>query len=94
MLPQACHCHLIDVCRTRWVSRIDGLGVFIEIYSAIVASLEEISNNVGGTWNVESRTKASGINHAIVTFQFAVCLIIISRCLEVTRPLTKQLQSP
>ena len=93
MLPQACHCHLIDVCRTRWVSRIDGLGVFIEIYSAIVASLEEISNNVGGTWNVESRTKASGINHAIVTFQFAVCLIIISRCLEVTRPLTKQLQS-
>ena len=94
MLPQARHCHLIDVCRTRWVSRIDGLGVFIEIYSAIVASLEEISNNVGGTWNVESRTKASGINHAIVTFQFAVCLIIISRCLEVTRPLTKQLQSP
>ena len=64
MLPQACHCHLIDVCRTRWVSRIDGLGVFIEIYSAIVASLEEISNNVGGTWNVESRTKANGINHA------------------------------
>lgn len=61
MLPQARHCHLIDVCRTRWVARIDGLGVFIEIYSAIVASLEEISNNVGGTWNVESRTKASGI---------------------------------
>ena len=43
--------------------------------------------------NVESRTKASGINHAIVTFQFIVCLNIISRCLEVTRPLTKQLQS-
>ena len=81
------------VCRTRWVARIDSLGVFIKIYSAIVALLEEISNNVGGTWNVESRMKASGINHAIVTFQFVVCLIIISRCLEVTRPLTKQLQS-
>ena len=52
-----------------------------------------MSNNAGGTWNVESRTKASGINHAIVTFQFIVCLNIISRCLEVTRPLTKQLQS-
>ena len=26
MLPQARHCHLIDVCRTRWVSRIDGFG--------------------------------------------------------------------
>ena len=52
-----------------------------------------MSNNAGGTWNVESHTKASGINHTIVTFQFVVCLNIVSRCLEVTRPLTKQLQS-
>ena len=50
MLPEARHSHLIDVCRTRWVARLDGLGVFIEIYSAIVASLEHISNNAGGTW--------------------------------------------
>ena len=58
-----------------------------------MASLEDMSNNVGGTWNVESRMKASAINHAIVTLQFIVCLNIVSRCLEVTRPLTKQLQS-
>ena len=54
------------VCQARWFgfgcARLDGLGVFIEIYSAIVASLEDISNNAGGTWNVESRTKASGMH--------------------------------
>ena len=35
MLPEARHTHLIDVCRTKWVARLDGLSVFIEIYSAI-----------------------------------------------------------
>ena len=28
------HIHLIDVCRTRWVARIDGQDVFIEVFNA------------------------------------------------------------
>lgn len=93
LVPKSRHAKLIDVCRTRWVARIDGLSVFIEDYMAIVATVEDISNNVGGTWNNDSRVMTNGIKHAIVTFQFVVCLVIVSSCLEVTRPLTKQLQS-
>ena len=36
---------------------------------------------------------ASGLFYATISFQFIFCLVVVSRCLEVTRPLTKQLQS-
>lgn len=44
--PKPRHETLIDVCKTRWVSRIDGLGVFIETFAAIVQTLEEIRDNL------------------------------------------------
>ena len=40
LLPSAGHKALIDVCRTRWVARIDGLSVFIQGFIAVVDSLE------------------------------------------------------
>ena len=93
LLPMARHSHLIDVCHTRWVARIDGLGVFVELFLAIVHCFEEIKNNADRTWNYESTQKASSLYHSTVVFQFIITLIVVSRCLEVTRPLTKQLQS-
>ena len=36
LLPDKDHKHLLDVCRTRWIARIDGLGVFVEVYEAVV----------------------------------------------------------
>ena len=87
------HTHLIDVCRTRWIARIDGLDVFAEVFLAVVKCLEKIKLNVEGPWNTDSVRDASGLFHATISFQFIVCLIVVSRCLEITRPLTKQLQS-
>lgn len=94
LLPLANHKHLIDVCRTRWIARIDGLAVFIEVFVAIVDSLESIKNNVGRSWNGESVKDANGLFYATISFEFIVCLVIVSRLLEITMPLTKQLQSP
>ena len=45
MLPESRHSHLIDVCRTRWLARIDGLDVFAELFVTIVCSLEAIKFN-------------------------------------------------
>ena len=93
LLPQkARHQHLLDVCRTRWIARIDGLEIFIELFTAIVAALDDIKDNSDKTWNAESIRDASGLYHGTISFQFIVTLIVVSRCLEVTRPLTKQLQ--
>ncbi|XP_065653088.1 52 kDa repressor of the inhibitor of the protein kinase-like [Hydra vulgaris] len=47
----------INVCRTRWIERIDSLEAFIELYPAIVASLICIKEDV--TWNYKSRGDAS-----------------------------------
>ena len=49
--PNAHHNHLIDVCRTRWVARIDGLDVFAEVLEPVMNSLETIKHNVGGKRN-------------------------------------------
>ena len=93
LLPSVRRNHLIDVCKTRWVARIDGLDMFVEVYLVIVATLEEIRCNTEGSWNNESTQKANSLYHSIINFQFLVTLVIASRCLEVTGALTKQLQS-
>ena len=43
LLPSADHKALIDVCRTRWVARIDGLSMFIEVFFFIL--ILNITNN-------------------------------------------------
>lgn len=93
LLPQANHSNLIDVCRTRWVARIDGLDIFIELFEPIVQSLADIKDNVQGNWNPDSCRDASGLYYGTVAFQFIVTLIVVYRCLAWTRPLTKQLQA-
>ena len=94
MLPKANHKRQINVCKTRWVARIDGLDVFIEVFRAIVRCFEIIKANVDDTWNPESVKKAFYLFHATVSFSFIAPLVFVSRCLEVTRPLTVQLQDP
>ena len=42
LLPTERHQKLLNVCRTRWVARIDSLQIFIHCYPAIVDSLEHI----------------------------------------------------
>ena len=86
------HRHLIDVCRTRWVARLDGLDVFTELYEAVAHCLEATMLNADGTWNTDSVRDACTLFHGSVSFSFIFCLVATSRCLEVTRPLTKDLQ--
>ena len=92
ILPNAKHSHLIDVCRTRWVARLDGLDVFAEVFVPLTQCLEAMKLNKDGVWNTEAVCDASGLFHSVTSFQFIVCLIVVSRCLEYTQALTKQLQ--
>ena len=90
--PASSHMCLINVCKIRWVARIDGLSVFIEIFLAVVKCFETIRDNVDKSWNVESTRKACYLFILVTSFLFIVTLVVFSRCLEVTRPLTMQLQ--
>jgi hypothetical protein len=92
MLPESSHKRLINVCKTRWVARIDGLSVFIEVFPAVIRCFEIICDNINKTWNPESVQKAGYLYLGSVSFSFIVTPVIVSRCLEVTRSLTVQLQ--
>ncbi|XP_065668118.1 52 kDa repressor of the inhibitor of the protein kinase-like [Hydra vulgaris] len=80
----------INVCRTRWIERTDGLEAFIELYPAIVASFICIKEDV--TWNYKSRGDASAYVAICCSFKFIITLIIVRKLLDYTRPLKKTLQ--
>ena len=68
-------------------AELDGLQELM-----VVKCLETIRDNADDSWNVESRRKASYLHIGTISFPFIVTLIVVSRCLEVTCPLTVQLQ--
>lgn len=95
LLPRANHTVLIDVCRTRWIERIDGMDRIVELLYPVTATLEDISLNRNSpgdsTWNPTSRHDAQSLINAI-NFSVIVSLVIVRHILGLTRPLTVKLQ--
>ena len=79
-------CHkLLDVGRTHWIQRIDGLEVFLELFDAIVATLEIIKATGERSWNADSTKKAVSYYHTIANFDFVITLtvcraVLVLRC--------------
>ena len=80
MMPAANHFVLVNVCRTRWIERIDGMDQIVELLHPAVATLEDISMKRNapshGNWNQNSRNDAQALINAI-TFSFIVTLVIV-----------------
>ena len=95
LVPAANHFVLVNVCRTRWIERIDGMDRIVEAFRLVVATLEDISMNrnapSNGNWNQNSRNDAQALINAI-TFSFIVTLVIVRHILDLTKPLTVSLQ--
>ena len=66
--------------------------MLIETFVAVVTAFETIKNNVDKSWNSDSVRDVCSQFHATISFQLIIALVVVSNCLEVTRPLTKQLQ--
>lgn len=92
LMPQQKHITLVDVCRTRWVLRIDGLIRFEEIFEPMMKALETIKLNEDRSWNHDSCKDASGIFAACSSFEFIIALVIVRNCLAYTRGATVKLQ--
>ena len=52
---------LLDVCRTRWLERIDGVDLFEDLFLAILMTLEEIFFNLEGKYNKDTSVKANSL---------------------------------
>ena len=87
---------LKDLCRTRWVQRIDSYTVFYDLYSAITKTMELIStcrSEYGDwSWDTDSLTKARGFLHQLVSFEFLVSFTVTMRILSILRFFTVNLQ--
>ena len=73
LLPDSNHRILIDVCHTRWISRLDGLDRVVELLHPVLATLEDISLNkcgngvIGaGNWNMKSRDDSQTLTNALL----------------------------
>ena len=89
---------LKDLCRTRWVQRIDAYTVFYDLYSSIINTMEHISTysceygETDWSWDTDTITKARGFLHQLNSFEFLLAFNITMRLLSSLRSLTVKLQ--
>ena len=87
---------LKDLCRTRWVQRIDSYTVFYDLYPSLIKTMEAISirsSEYGDwTWDTDTLIKARGFLHQLLSFEFLVAFNITMRVLTILRSLTVKLQ--
>lgn len=86
-----------DLCRTRWVQRIDSYVVFYDLYPAIIKTMEFISTSSSEfgnwSWDSETLTKANGFLRQLCSFEFLITFCITMRILSSLRSLTVNLQN-
>ena len=91
--PQSNVHKLKDLCRTRWIERIDALDRFQMLHSSVVACMETISAEGTRKWSSDSVTDASTLLLAITTSSFISALVITTACLKYLLGLTRSLQA-
>ena len=89
--PSSSSVKLKDMCRTRWIQRIDAIEIFKRLFLSIVDCLENISND--GPRLADSLTDSRGLQLAITTTDFLSALVITDSCLKYVQGLTVSLQS-
>ena len=64
LMPAVNHYVLINVSRTRWIERIDGMDRIVELLHLVVATLEDISINR----NTASHENWNQLNHTFLYY--------------------------
>lgn len=91
--PSSAAHKLKDMCRTRWLQRIDAIEVFKCLHQSIVTCMERIYNDGPRLWSTDSLTDARGLQLAITSTDFLCALVITNSCLMHLQALTSNLQA-
>ena len=83
---------LKDLCRTRWVQRLDAFSVFSSLYESTVSCLENICQDGPKLWSADSITDAHSLQQAISTTDFIASFVITNSSLQYLHSLTVNLQ--
>ena len=90
--PEVAIKKLLDVCRTRWLERIDGVDLFEDLFLAILMTLEEIFFNLERKYNKDTFVKANYLLKLIFNFDFIVKLVISRHILHYINSVTQILE--
>ena len=91
--PESSVRKLKDLCRTRWIERIDALQRFQQLLPSVVACMESIASEGLRAWSSDSVTDATTLLLALSTTEFISALVIITACLKHLLGLTRSLQA-
>ena len=83
---------LKDLCRTRWIERINALQQFKQLHSSVAPCLESISGEGTTEWAPDTVTDATTLLLAISTTDFISAFVITTECLNYLLALTRSLQ--
>ena len=94
---------LIDLCKTRWAERHSAFQHFYQSYKFLVIALEAIGLGLHGselsndfkdiTWDVDSKSQANSLLHALTDFEFIVVFLVAYQFLSHLSGITVKLQS-
>ena len=83
---------MLNVCRTRWLERTDGVDFFENLFLAIIMALEEIFFNLKGKYNMDTSVMTNCLLKLILIFDLIVKLVISCYILDYTTSVTQILQ--
>ena len=84
---------LADVCRTRWVDRVNGMDTFEELFVPLFFTLTEMSSNLEKQCNPKTSSDASSLLTLISSFKSIAALVISRNVFDITLPVTQLLQA-
>lgn len=79
---------LKDLCRTRWVQRLDAFTTFSSLYESTLVCLETICEEGSKLWSSDSIADAHTLQQAICHTNFIAGFVISNECLQYLRSLT------
>ena len=91
LCSRADHTVVNNVCRSRWIARLDAFDNFCDLFPAILTAIETIAKNVDG-YSRSNAEKAKPLFIGTCQFQIIVIVVIVKKNLSYTRGLTKKLQ--
>ena len=82
------HHHLKKHCQTRWIEQADALGVFTELFDAVI----EVLNTISHECDSNTASTAYQLSSSITNFTFLVSLSVASHLMNYTKPQSVFLQ--
>lgn len=82
---------LVDLCRTRWVEKIQAFETFALLFKPVIDCLGQITEDKA-TWDSKAVIEASGLLSNMSCGSFLTAFIVTQECLQYLKPLTVKLQ--